>query len=79
MTTPEAFDAAQRWQLIAAQVKNGADRLQATTDVLPPEFNMVDAAVIQALLSRHAQALVDHMVAVNCLAGLLAECVIIDK
>ena len=66
-------DFAERWRSIVRHVRDGAERLQATADSIPPELVPGIAPDLRGLLAWHAEAFADYAVALNCLGALIAE------
>lgn len=66
-------DFAERWQSVVRHVRDGAERLQATADDIPPELVLGADPDLRGLLARHARAFADYTVALNCLGALVAE------
>lgn len=64
---------AERWRLTVRNVQDGADRMQATADAFPRGIAAMISLDVDALYLRHAEALADHTVALNCLGRLIAE------
>ena len=66
-------DFVERWRAVIRHVQNGAERLQATADAIPPELSPGVEANLRGLLARHTEAFTDHAVALNCLDALIAD------
>ena len=67
------LDFAERWRAVVRHIQDGAERLQATADALPPDLPSSAEANLRGLVARHAKALFDHTVAMNCLDALIAD------
>jgi hypothetical protein len=64
---------AELWRRTVGNIKCGADRIQATADAFPSENASLTMQDAEILFARHAAALADHTVAVNCLFHIMAE------
>ena len=62
------------WRAVVRHVRDGAARLQATADDIPPELVPRAVPDLQDLFARHAEAFADYTVALNCMRALIAEC-----
>ncbi len=62
----------ERWRAVIRHVQNGAERLQATADAIPPNLSLGVEVNLRGLLARHTEAFTDHAVALNCLDVLIA-------
>ena len=67
-------DFAERWRAVVRHVRDGAERMQATADDIPPELVLGADPGLRGLLARHVEAFADYAVALNCLRVLITEC-----
>nr|WP_321984661.1 hypothetical protein [uncultured Lichenicoccus sp.] len=66
---------AENWRRCVVNLQHATERLQATTDEIPPELAALEtrpASDVAILLERHLTTFGDYTVALSCLQALLA-------
>ncbi len=66
-------DFAERWRSVVRHLRDGAERLQATADRIPPDLGRDADPDLCRSFTRHIEAFADYTVALNCLHALIAE------
>ncbi len=61
------------WRRTVQNIKDGADRVQATADAFPADIGGMTVLDLEIIFARHAAALADHSVAINCLFQIMAR------